>query len=162
MQNLSFWMRVLLVVILVAEVAVYQSFVGDTYETVPAVGSEGTVVTEETTVPQDTTVPRETTTAQETTTEAARGPYKDGTYEGQGEGFRGPLTVRVTVEQGYIADVTVLSHAYEDRGYYERAETLIPSIIATQSTDGVDTVSGATYTSYGILSAVDDALSEAM
>ena len=44
--------------------------------------------------------------------------------------------------------------------YLSQAESVIDSILSAQSTD-VDTVSGATFSSTGILNAVDDALGKA-
>ena len=97
--------------------------------------------------------------AASTYTDTATGKYTDGTYEGSGTGFHGGTTsVSVTVENGNITDVEVLSYQ-DDRPYFERAESsVISQIIETQSSD-VDAVSGATYSSRGIMSAVADALS---
>ncbi|SCP96568.1 FMN-binding protein [Anaerobium acetethylicum] len=94
-----------------------------------------------------------------TYTDTAAGKYTDGTYEGSGTGFHGGTTsVSVTVENGNITDVEILSYQ-DDRPYFERAESsVIAQIIETQSSD-VDAVSGATYSSRGIMSAVEDALS---
>lgn len=84
--------------------------------------------------------------------------YLDGTYEGTGTGFRGAqTTVSVTVKSGKITDVTTLSTG-DDRPYYNRAfSSISDEIISSQSTD-VDSVSGATFSSRGIMSAVEDAL----
>ena len=51
-------------------------------------------------------------------------------------------------------------HQGEDSAYLSQAESVIDSILSAQSTD-VDTVSGATFSSTGILNAVDDALGKA-
>ena len=48
----------------------------------------------------------------------------------------------------------------EDSAYLSQGENVINSIISEQSTD-VDTISGATFSSTGILEAVNDALSKA-
>ena len=48
----------------------------------------------------------------------------------------------------------------EDSAYLSQAEGVINSIISAQSTD-VDTVSGATFSSTGIINAVNDALGKA-
>lgn len=87
--------------------------------------------------------------------------YKDGTYTGSGKGFKGrTTTVSVTVADGKITNVKTLSYG-DDRPYYERASgSVISNIISKQSTS-VDTVSGATYSSKGIMSAVANALSQA-
>ncbi len=84
----------------------------------------------------------------------------DGTYTGEGQGFRGPMTVAVTVKNQQITNIEVLSNS-DDRKWFNRALNSIPDwIIQAQSTN-VDTVSGATYSSRGIISAAKDALSKA-
>lgn len=93
--------------------------------------------------------------------EVSAGLYKDGTYEGSAEGYGGPINVSVVVKDGRIASVAVLSHDREDVAYYSMAEGLIPQIISAQST-AIDTVSGATFSSNGILNAVDEALKGAV
>ncbi len=81
----------------------------------------------------------------------------DGEYLGEGIGFRGKMTVSVVVKDSKISQVEVVSHR-EDRKWFNRANYYIPrEIIETQSTD-VDVVSGATYSSIGIINAVKDAL----
>jgi uncharacterized protein with FMN-binding domain/polyferredoxin len=92
---------------------------------------------------------------------SSQGSYKDGTYTGSGQGFKGRTTkVSVTIADGKITNIKTLSYG-DDRQYYERASgTVISNIISKQSTS-VDTVSGATYSSKGIMSAVANALSQA-
>ena len=87
--------------------------------------------------------------------------YADGTYTGTGTGFRGAQTeVSVTIANGLITDIVTVSYG-DDRPYYSRAfSDVSQEIISSQSTD-VDAVSGATYSSDGIMEAVQSALSEA-
>lgn len=85
--------------------------------------------------------------------------YKDGTYYGSGTGFGGPLKVMVEISGGKIASIRIVENS-DGSDYISKAASLIDSIIATQSTN-VDTVSGATYSSVGIIQAVRDALSQA-
>lgn len=87
--------------------------------------------------------------------------YVPGTYEGEGQGFGGAIRVRVTVSATDITDIAVLSHANEDQTYYVLAESLVDTIVQRQTTD-VDTVSGATFSSLGILDAVNAALKQAV
>lgn len=83
--------------------------------------------------------------------------YADGTYTGQGSGFRGAISAQVTVSGGRITDVTILSHQ-EDSDFFQRAQNgVIPAILKGQSVN-VSAVSGATYSSRGILEAVANAL----
>ena len=86
--------------------------------------------------------------------------YKNGTYEGSGTGYGGTITVQVTLEDDTITAVNVVSAPGEDSAYLSQGESVINSIISEQSTD-VDTISGATFSSTGILEAVNDALSKA-
>ena len=96
--------------------------------------------------------------AVESTVTAPNG-FADGTYEGSAEGYNGPVTVRVTIRGGKIASVDLVSH--EDDAQFLWAWAQIPgAIVATQSTN-VDTVSGATYSSKGIIAAVQQALKKA-
>ena len=85
--------------------------------------------------------------------------YKDGTYYGSGTGFGGPLKVMVEISGGKIASIQIVENS-DGSDYISKAASLIDLIIATQSTN-VDTVSGATYSSVGIIQAVRDALSQA-
>lgn len=85
--------------------------------------------------------------------------YKDGTYYGTGTGFSGTTTVAVTIADGKIASIEVVSTG-DGSSYIEAASGLIGSIISTQSTN-VDTVSGATFSSSGIIQAVRNALAQA-
>ncbi len=88
------------------------------------------------------------------------GGYKDGTYEGTGMGFGGEITVSVTVADGKVAEITVLSADGEDPAYYDQALAVLDEIVSAQSTE-VDTVSGATFSSTGLIDAAADALGKA-
>ena len=88
---------------------------------------------------------------------AERGNYKDGVYTGQGEGFRGTTQVQVTVEDGFIADIAVLSFQ-DDREFFQKAQSSVVGGILTEQTPDVDAVSGATFSSKSIMEAVADAL----
>ena len=102
--------------------------------------------------------------AEETDTEEesddSENVYKDGTYTGSSQGFGGTITVQVTLASDEITDIQVTSAPGEDSAYLSQGEGVISSIISAQSTD-VDTVSGATFSSTGIINAVVDALGKA-
>lgn len=85
--------------------------------------------------------------------------YKDGTYYGTGTGFGGTLKVQVGISGGKIAAIQILENN-DGSEYISKASSIINAIISSQSTN-VDTVSGATYSSVGIIQAVRDALSQA-
>lgn len=86
--------------------------------------------------------------------------FNNGTFEGSGNGYGGKIRVKVTISDDEITDIDVTDHKGEGDAYYSQASVLIDQIIAEQSTD-LDTVSGATFSSNGILEAVDDALEKA-
>ena len=86
--------------------------------------------------------------------------YKDGTYTGEADGYGGTIQVEVTLVSDEITSINVVSAPGEDSAYLSQAESVIDSILSAQSTD-VDTVSGATFSSTGILNAVDEALGKA-
>lgn len=86
--------------------------------------------------------------------------YKDGIYTGEAQGYGGTIQVEVTLSGDEITSINVTSASGEDSAYLSQAESVIDSIISAQSTD-VDTVSGATFSSTGILNAVDEALGKA-
>lgn len=87
--------------------------------------------------------------------------YIDGVYEGSGIGFGGEIIVSVTVADGKIDAIEISDAASEDPAYYNQAVDVIDAVLAQQTTK-VDTVSGATFSSQGILDAISDALGKAV
>lgn len=95
-----------------------------------------------------------------TSTDTADQVYKDGTYTGDGQGFGGNIQVQITIADDTLTDIQVVSAEKEDSAYLSQGKAVIDRILEAQSTD-VDTVSGATFSSTGILMAVEDALGKA-
>ena len=95
-----------------------------------------------------------------TSTDTADQVYKDGTYTGDGQGFGGNIQVQITIADATLTDIQVVSAEKEDSAYLSQGKAVIDRILEAQSTD-VDTVSGATFSSTGILMAVEDALGKA-
>lgn len=85
--------------------------------------------------------------------------YKDGTYYGTGKGFAGTMKVKVDISGGKIASISIVS-TKDGNSYVKSASSLLDTIVEKQSTN-VDTVSGATFSSRGIIAAVRSALSQA-
>ena len=112
----------------------------------------------ETSAVKEGTTQTEESTQMETAKEG--GTYKDGTYTGTGKGFGGQMTVQVTIKDGKITEVKILNHK-DGASYISKASSILSAIVAKQSTN-VDTVSGATYSSVGIIQATRNALSKAM
>jgi uncharacterized protein with FMN-binding domain len=85
--------------------------------------------------------------------------YQDGIYYGTGTGFQGDIKVKVTIKKGKITDMEIVK-SQDGASYLERASALLSKMIKKQSTD-VDVVSGATYSSNGLIDAVSSALRKA-
>ncbi|MDR1239461.1 MAG: FMN-binding protein [Treponema sp.] len=89
------------------------------------------------------------------------GVYRDGEYEGTGQGLRGPIVIRLRIEAGIIAGLEVVRHE-EDRFTGGPAmESLAEQVLENNGSDGIDAVSGATESSAGFLAAVEKALAKA-
>ena len=93
--------------------------------------------------------------------EAEPSGYKDGTYEGSAFGFGDTITVQVTIQDGKMTDIAVLDASGEDKPYYNQSLPVLDKMLSSQSTE-VDTISGATLTSEGLIDAVADALGKAV
>lgn len=86
---------------------------------------------------------------------------KDGIYTGTADAYRGTMTVSVTVSSGTVTSIEILS-TNDDYEYYSRAEQGVSAEIVENQTLDIDVVSGATYSSQGIINAVNNALSNAV
>ena len=75
------------------------------------------------------------------------------TYEGEGAGYGGAIKVAVTVEDGKLTAVNVLSHG-ETAGISDAAFAKIPAAMVENQTVAVDTVAGCTFSSKGLIEAV--------
>ncbi len=116
--------------------------------------SEGEVSDPE--VPYDTRISSAPSEKEET----QRGSkYKDGDFTGSAFGNSGDITVQISIKDDIITSVLILEQE-EDEPYFTDALEVIPAIIEANSTN-VDTVSGATFSSGGILDAVATALKSA-
>ncbi|HBH12117.1 MAG TPA: hypothetical protein DDX29_03200, partial [Clostridiales bacterium] len=76
---------------------------------------------------------------------------------GSGEGFKGEIVVEVTKQGDTITDVKVLTNSETPSVAKEALEQIPVAIVETNSSE-VDVVAGATYTSKGIIYAVNNAL----
>lgn len=85
--------------------------------------------------------------------------YQNGTFSGSGEGFEGTITVSVSIENDKITGISVVSSS-DDEPYWSEGKAVISRILSAQSAN-VDTVSGATFSSGGIIEAVRAALNSA-
>lgn len=118
----------------------------------------------------DRSAQREEAEAKHTDPTAGRAPtvasftapaaYKDGTYTGAAQGFGGMINVSVTIQDGKIADLRVTSAPGETEPYFSRAKAVVSRVLSA-GTPNVDAVSGATFSSAGILNAAKQALNKA-
>ncbi len=86
--------------------------------------------------------------------------YRDGVYTGSAMGMNGPVEVQVTVTDGVLAEIQV-TDSQDDEPYFSDALAVIDEMLAANGTE-VDTVTGATWSSGGIIDAVDAALESAV
>lgn len=90
---------------------------------------------------------------------AAEATLADNEYIGEADGFGGKIKVKVTMDGDKIAKIDVLSHS-ETAGVSDPAFKTIPDAIIKAQSTSVDAASGATFSSKGIMAAVEDALSK--
>ena len=107
------------------------------------------------------TTKSETTAAETTAAETAgQGVYTPGTYTASAQGNNGPVELSVTFSEDAITEITIGEHG-ETTGISDAAFEKVPAAIIQNQSLGVDTVSGATYTSQAILDAVADCVTQA-
>ena len=99
------------------------------------------------------------TTAAQADTEPAPEESASGTFEGKGNGFGGELQLKVTVTDGKMEDIEVVSH-HESSVVFNRALPIITERILEAQSPEVDSVTGATFTSYAVKAAVAEAMKE--
>ena len=119
-----------------------------------------TTAPEATPTPEPTAVPTETPTPEPT--EEPAGRYRDGTYTGSGEGNygAGSVTVTVTISGGQIVEASYST--LDDEEYFDEAwNSIYNQVLGSQSADSLDAVSGATFSSQGIIQAFQNALNQA-
>lgn len=92
--------------------------------------------------------------------QTADGTLTDGVYEGEGAGNNGPIKVAVTVEGGKIAKIEVVEHQ-ETPGLGDQAMDALISQMTESGSSNVDSVTGATRSSEGLKTAVNEALKAA-
>lgn len=111
-------------------------------------------VTNGETIPDNGTNSGDTTTIPE-----GKFPYAEGIYYGTGEGYLGDITMAVVIQDETIKAILV-TESEDDEAFLKRAKQVAKDVVKKQTLE-VDTVSGATYSSKGILAAIEEALKEA-
>lgn len=112
-------------------------------------------------LPSNPDSPQQTKPYNTTTTDFAGKKLVDGIYTGNSTGYRPGLVVQVTITQGAVTNITVVSHNERDPRHYSTAMKQVPTAIIQKQSLDVDGISGATKTSNGIKNAVNDALAKA-
>lgn len=160
MKAKSFWLRLVSLVVIVAALLTYNLITQNRLEREAEARAAAETVTVYDPLAGDVLTDGSTDT-ETASGGTSTGSWKDGTWEGEATGYGGPIRVSVVISGGKITSIGVLSHDLEDDAYYSMAEAVIPAVIDAQST-AVDTVSGATFSSNGILGAIDKALEGAV
>lgn len=86
--------------------------------------------------------------------------YKEGKFEGTGKGHHGPIRVVVTTDEYNIKDIEIIEE-YEMPELAEIVYEKLPKKVISRNSVDVDVVSGASYTSKGLLEAITNALNKA-
>lgn len=94
-----------------------------------------------------------------TTAEAGKFPYKEGVYYGIAEGYLDDIKVAIVIQDKTLKAVVIVEEN-DDETFFKRARAVAENMVKKQTVD-VDVVSGATYSSKGIIGAVKEALKEA-
>lgn len=108
----------------------------------------------------------QTTTSETTTTNTNASTYQDGTYTGSATSTRwGDVQVQITIQNGALASVDVLSYPTKDRKSQMINQQALPTYkeeaIDAQSSS-IQLVSGATETYKGFTGSLQDALNQAL
>jgi uncharacterized protein with FMN-binding domain len=161
-ETTSFFNRAMGVVELVLTQQTWEvdTISGATYSSRGILGAIQTALTGEQVENEEPEKEEPVTALVEDTYEAPQNGYQDGTYTGTATGFGGDITVEVVIANGKIASIRTISAAGETKSYWNKATAVIDRVVAANSPN-VDTVSGATYSSTGILNAVKRALAQA-
>lgn len=88
--------------------------------------------------------------------------FKDGIYTGEADAYRPGLKVSVEIKDNSITSIEIIEHNEVNSRYYQKALDTIPQAILDNQSTEVDATSGATFTSIGIMNAVNDALSQGL
>lgn len=154
MKNTGMIVKFISVAIIAASLAAYQSAASVRAETAAQIKAEEREAEKRRKAAQKAA-------ADKAAAEAAA-KYADGIYEGVGEGYGGEIKVRLTVKDGEIVTIDPYEHSDEDDEYFGLAKALIGEVIEANDTDTADIVSGATFSSEGLIEAIQDAAGKAV
>lgn len=87
--------------------------------------------------------------------------YRNGVFEGEGDGYLGKIKLAVTIKDGSIKSIEVLERVDTD-GIFDMAfEDVSLKAIKANGIAGIDATSGATYSAKGVIAAITAALNKA-
>lgn len=87
---------------------------------------------------------------------------KNGIYTGVADGYRPGLKVSVEIMNNTITSIEIIEHNEVNSRFYQKAFDSIPQAIVDNQSTELATTSGATFSSIGIMNAVNNALSQAL
>jgi uncharacterized protein with FMN-binding domain len=87
---------------------------------------------------------------------SARISYEPGVYQGVGPGYKGIIRLQVHLSEGGIEDIEIIDHQEDDFAVFALEE--LREFALEMNTADLDAVSGATVSSEGFLSALEEAL----
>ncbi len=90
----------------------------------------------------------------------ANSKYKDGVYNGSADGYGGVIEVELTIKNGQFISAKALHADNETPEYFKQAQTIFDEVVSKQTIE-VDVVTGATYSSNGIIEGLKEALNKA-
>lgn len=86
---------------------------------------------------------------------------KDGTYQGEGTGYKGPIKVEVVVKGGEVTKADVLENEETQELFDGAKESIVNEVLKENSADDIELVTGATNSSKGLVEAFKAALEKA-
>ncbi|MBN2406854.1 MAG: FMN-binding protein [Elusimicrobia bacterium] len=93
--------------------------------------------------------------------------YDEGLFRGRGEGFAGEIVVEVLFEKKTstssvsMKNINIVKSEEVDKYWVPVMGSVIREVLLKQSTDNIDTVTGATQSSEGLLKAIENARKKA-
>jgi uncharacterized protein with FMN-binding domain len=87
--------------------------------------------------------------------------YKKGSYEGTGQGHHGQINVVVTTDEYEIKEIKIVEE-YEMPELSKIVYDKIPKMVIESNSAEVDVVAGASFTSKGLIEAIEDGLDKAI
>ncbi|MDR0313369.1 MAG: FMN-binding protein [Treponema sp.] len=82
--------------------------------------------------------------------------YEPGVYQGVGQGYHGTIKLQIELSEGGIEDIEILEHGEDSFAIIALEE--LRELALEMNTADLDAISGATVSSKGFLSALEEAM----